>query len=669
LEAELNVAFRDLTVYSISAPMSNKMTKKKIENNNENNEKYEKYKRQKLNNENEDVEIEIIVKLYKKINQSSNPELSTVDCIKLPRKIKLDEVRKKLSTNEHGNDSDFHMGSNCRFLHFNNDEATIRLDDEITYKLSAIIEERIEEKNDQLYLKHYLYIKHNAKFDLTFPAAYSGLVSAFLCLSYKNSNQGRIYHTANTKHSCELIQKGEITISDIVAKDDFINDVKKALNETIQDNLGELRKVFEKYGHFYARRLILGGIIMRSEKYIKNSGETSKINNINMQAGVEDSKNSGETSNDNDKDTQVNFVRNNESINSFCDSIKNNSESHLGGRNFQSNNKNPWRESLEDETTWEIVGYDKIFSLFELLDESLQKKVLGVLGHRILKAKIDERSFDIEEYKTNKKPYCALEKNYMNEDKNRPVFVVHHIQEEQEENSVFKFFKPKKAKKVKIKLCWIIVGPPTSFDFSIQYPLVLTSEKQSVLVDKDNYIINSCSKLGTCVLETTNNTAQIESCSNNSDTGKITHDINRYNPGESPYVIGNYFTSQESAQLFIYENTEKGRKKVTNETVLKRLALYICAVDTTNPHQIWEEMDIEWEKGNNILYMHSKENFDQFKNNLILMNQKFDCMDCTTHEHHGFVNINSDKIICGSLNSELDSKGSVVYLLVPSIYL
>ncbi|RIB14925.1 hypothetical protein C2G38_2193748 [Gigaspora rosea] len=45
---------------------------------------------------------------------------------------------------------------------------------------------------------------------------------------------------------------------------------------------------------------------------------------------------------------------------------------------------NLWVESLEDETTWGIVGYNEIYSIFELLDEELQKEVLRAMGHQIL---------------------------------------------------------------------------------------------------------------------------------------------------------------------------------------------------------------------------------------------------------------------------------------------
>ncbi|CAG8669892.1 3849_t:CDS:1, partial [Racocetra fulgida] len=86
--------------------------------------------------------------------------------------------------------------------------------------------------------------------------------------------------------------------------------------------------------------------------------------------------------------------------------------------------------------------------------------------------------------------------------------------------------------------------------------------KKSILGDKDECIITDNGKFGTCALE-------VESCfsSNSSEEDGIV----KYNPKESPYIIGNYFTYNESACLFIYNNK---KEEVKEKTVLKRLALY-----------------------------------------------------------------------------------------------
>ncbi|CAG8684123.1 21073_t:CDS:2, partial [Dentiscutata erythropus] len=257
--------------------------------------------------------------------------------------------------------------------------------------------------------------------------------------------------------------------------------------------------------------------------------------------------------------------------------------------------KNKWRKSLGDGATWKIIGYDEIYSLFELLSESLQRKVLGVLGHKILKAKIEEIEFNLEPKKAyiyQLSPHIKEIKNigecnilasiasengnvfslyvdHMNNDQDRPVIVINHIQGN--ESKLAKAFSTLMLKKaVKIKLCWIIIGSLTSFNFNTQYPLTLKSGKYTATGHKTD----KCGKFGTCVLEPTSN--KKSDSINNTNTGKSTNPTHHniyYNPKDSTYAIGNYFSSlQESAYLFIYDITN--RKKVTDESVLQRLALY-----------------------------------------------------------------------------------------------
>ncbi|RIB23664.1 hypothetical protein C2G38_809081 [Gigaspora rosea] len=247
-----------------------------------------------------------------------------------PQKIKLDEVRTMLLKNDHDNDNDPNIGSNCRFLYFSKNKAEIRPIDEPNLSLLEVV----EKKNDGI---HYLYTTRNAEFDLTqlgvekgfrinkdgsvistsdkafkinldeimiekinkkiervheckhetaaeckrsliFDAklsAPSEWVSVSTGLSHEISNQTFNQHMTHTKHSSELLIRGVINLDKYVtAEENFINDVKNLVNKTIDDNdkKSKLCEIWEKYGHFYARRLILGGAIIKNEKYTKNSG-------------------------------------------------------------------------------------------------------------------------------------------------------------------------------------------------------------------------------------------------------------------------------------------------------------------------------------------------------------------------------------------------------------
>ncbi|CAG8825967.1 15896_t:CDS:2, partial [Racocetra persica] len=178
-----------------------------------------------------------------------------------------------------------------------------------------------------------------------------------------------------------------------------------------------------------------------------------------------------------------------------------------------------------------------------------------------------EIPFSIKEYEKNKKPsrkkhIFSLYVDYMDGNKNRPVIVIHHIRGEKA--------KLISRNKVKIKLGWIIFGPPTDFSFSIKYPLVFKSGKYPAFREKDYHVINNHGMFGTCVLEATNITPQAE---NSSDA--VTIDKIKYNPKDSSFVIGNYITRRQESvyqDYFVYDINDE--KEVTDETVLKRLALY-----------------------------------------------------------------------------------------------
>ncbi|CAG8751407.1 9226_t:CDS:2 [Cetraspora pellucida] len=83
-----------------------------------------------------------------------------------------------------------------------------------------------------------------------------------LKLSQINSKQ-------STMHSCVWRPKKEITISGISATNEFIKDAKAVLKNNEKDIIKQLRNLSERYGHFYAHRLILGGAIVKN-----NSGES-----------------------------------------------------------------------------------------------------------------------------------------------------------------------------------------------------------------------------------------------------------------------------------------------------------------------------------------------------------------------------------------------------------
>ncbi|CAG8721579.1 28142_t:CDS:2 [Racocetra persica] len=663
-----------------------------------------------IDDENNMIDV-IVIKSYK-----INSELLNKYLAQLPRNNKLDNIRKMLLKNEYDSDDDLNMGSNCRFLHFSQDKAEINPSKESNFGLLDIVE-----KKDS---KYFLYIIQKAEYDLTqlkfekgfkfnkdnsqheivyecnhettaeckrslifdvnLSAAFPEWISVSIKLSHENSNQMLKLHMANTRHSCERTIRGVISIlnENIIVEKKFIEDVENVVNDTINDDkISKLYEISEKYGHFYARRLILGGTIIRNKEYTKNSGvflksefmssEKTNTKTTNVQGGV------GIAS---ILKPEFNVVNDNKDMDNNYNSKTNCLETIIGGtENFQ--DKDLWRKSLNDETKWKIIGYEGVYSLFELLDNELKKKVLNVMGHQILEAKIDDISFNTKKYEKDKKPYIykelpkiknisecnilasimskeynvfSLHMDYMSGDKNRPVIVIHHIQGEKT------LIPHNKVKEVKIKLGWIIVGPQTSFDFSTKYPQIFKSKKYKLLKDKVPIISNDDGMFGTCVLEATNITQVENSSDKETDAFPIEHD-----PSKLSLVTGNYLKRKETvcqvlAQWFVYDIKKK--EPVTNEDVLKRLSFYSCVFDKTNSHQV----KIKWKNGSNKKILYSTEEIKISNDSLILVNQIFNHDDCKDFQPLGFINIISDKIFYGSLNSENSKRPNViVYLPIP----
>ncbi|RIB02285.1 hypothetical protein C2G38_2228251 [Gigaspora rosea] len=96
------------------------------------------------------------------INKSYDNQSDSKEYYKrLPRKKKLDLIRKMLEKNEYDSNNTLHMGSNCFFLlvYSPNNKAEILQNEECNYCISKIIEEKDG--------KHFLYIRQKIEFDKT----------------------------------------------------------------------------------------------------------------------------------------------------------------------------------------------------------------------------------------------------------------------------------------------------------------------------------------------------------------------------------------------------------------------------------------------------------------------------------------------------------------------
>ncbi|CAG8545550.1 12868_t:CDS:2, partial [Dentiscutata heterogama] len=198
-----------------------------------------------------------------------------------------------------------------------------------------------------------------------------------LFLGVSKLDKSKISEEISTEYSYTVLKKAELIIpkSSITLTEEFKSEVENALSkETTNDKIDELRKVSKKYGHFYARRIVFGGAIIEELINTETSSLKNEFNGIiskasaNKIAGVSISQEA-----DNKTKHSVNkkesFIR------------------IIGGKRAYHDikiNKKPWFDSLEDFETWEIIEYDEVCPIFELLDGELRKKVLIALGQRIL---------------------------------------------------------------------------------------------------------------------------------------------------------------------------------------------------------------------------------------------------------------------------------------------
>ncbi|CAG8552719.1 25669_t:CDS:2 [Gigaspora rosea] len=250
-------------------------------------------------------------------------------------------------------------------------------------------------------------------------------------------------HMTTIKCSYRKWEKEELSISksNINPTKDFITAVENALKSKNKEV--QLRMISREYGGFYARRLVFGGAI------IKETSNDATIIRVRVIGGIKE---------------------------------------YISGSSLKY-----WINSLDNRSTWDIIEYDKIYSIFDLLDDSLQQKVFDILGHRILKAGFNDIPSTLD-FSKNAEHVHSLSPQLMGLDKiakisNCYIFASFIDKSDRETFSLRICYKNehvpliivhpkkplhKKCKNSPIKVGWIIVGQPINFDFDqTKYPVVL----------------------------------------------------------------------------------------------------------------------------------------------------------------------------------------------------
>ncbi|RIB25999.1 hypothetical protein C2G38_363073 [Gigaspora rosea] len=365
----------------------------------------------------DDRELKITIQIKNK--ESSD---STITC-KLPNK-NLAEIRNLLMRK----DDIFRMGTNCYFL--NETSHRIPLEDEIEYKLKEILQpenilniiqtsdtdwSRLTDKCDhgfkiregRVEKAHYKafeidtnkvvkksklsetdrLVKRQKECKTNFDelcnrnlianvdvSAILPWLSVFLGTSIEKTKN--MHKEVSTKYNSIKVKKAEFIIpeSSIKLTKEFEHDVNEALsenntNEKIIDKIRKLKEITEKYGSFYARHIVFGGAI------IEEITETSNLRNRSSRVSFQANANV----------TNANFSQ--ETEHESIESEHENNVHVFGGDMSIRKDEKAWIESLNDFRKWDIIEYDEICPIFDLLNNELRRKVLEALGQRILAGK------------------------------------------------------------------------------------------------------------------------------------------------------------------------------------------------------------------------------------------------------------------------------------------
>ncbi|CAG8637888.1 4700_t:CDS:2, partial [Cetraspora pellucida] len=305
----------------------------------------------------------------------------------------------------------------------------------------------------------------------------------------------------------ELYKRNFITF----ATGEFVDEVKKALNkENREEKVKSLKKIAEDYGYFYASSVCFGGVIIQKKVDTKYSKQQGSVKSFNVESHLMG------TALETGQSTAMEL----NSIKSRC-VIR-------GGAEYC--NRSSWLHSIQDPETWEIIEYNEIHSIFSLLENSLRKTVLEILGKRILKANIDKFEYPMDENKQHSLEIgnqledipnikdCQIFTTILKEKKDKhtfsscvaydthenPIIIINRVPNKK------KFAKKLNAKTsspkcIPVRIGWMVVGYPTdAFDFELSNQIIIESEKLEL---NDQYIVNNFShqtnlNLEKCALST-----------------------------------------------------------------------------------------------------------------------------------------------------------------------
>ncbi|CAJ0635125.1 5329_t:CDS:2 [Entrophospora sp. SA101] len=261
----------------------------------------------------------------------------------------------------------------------------------------------------------------------------------------------------------------EFTESNYYLKPEFENDVESAVNPklSLEEKRKKLEEIIENYGQFISKKIVFGGKIIKQR--------TSEANKV----GVSSSNTKGAKSNINPLGiVSVSASANKtKSVNDITRSSKTESFEHtIGGK--KSARLDDWYESLRDPDQWDIIEYNDITPIFEILPDDLKEQVLKIFGQKIL----DEH--DIPDIENTRVEYIG---------KKSPAIVIHKIN------------KDKSRDKHYLKISYMIIG--YGFRSKLGLDVKFIGEEKQIKRDNNRFIAeierptNEGSIIGSCVIK------------------------------------------------------------------------------------------------------------------------------------------------------------------------
>ncbi|CAG8548417.1 13213_t:CDS:10 [Ambispora leptoticha] len=294
-----------------------------------------------------------------------------------------------------------------------------------------------------------------------------------------------IKHSANVKLNTYRKSKKikaifSMSESEVKPTKEFISAVNKALESDYPREF--LKKVTEKFGQFWCKKLEIGGSILYVKKEESNVKENIRREEKSIDGAIKFGKYEGTN--------QMNAATNKYSYFQIRGGLEKDYHKGMAG----------WFTSLEDYKTWEVAAYSDIHSIFDILDDERRKKVAEVFGKRIIDSRVVKLVFLMDISRPDPYIYelpikydlsnCQIFVTEMKDDNNSDTIFasrVHYINDKDPPVILLHRFgslnKRPKIQKFSIKLGWIVLGTSTMLNLPNE-PIFESGE--SPITVKDN---------------------------------------------------------------------------------------------------------------------------------------------------------------------------------------